>query len=84
MSTSMSKPSKPEELYKFFTYGMSLDYTGTRYMHYSNCIRKRGWNILTSADKDNVWLDLTYYTNWNRSETWRLEIYKYVKYDKQN
>ena len=84
MSTSMSKPSKPEELYKFFTYGMPLDYTNIQYIDYCNCIRKRGWNILTSADKDCVWLEIAYYANWNRSETWRLEVYKYVKYDKQN
>ena len=72
------KPAKPEDLYKFFTYGMSLDYIGTRYMHYSNCIRKKGWNVLITADRDNVWLEVAYYANWNRSETWRLEIYRYA------
>lgn len=72
------KPTKPEDLYKFFTYGMPLDYTGTRYMHYSNCIRKRGWNVLITANRDNVWLEVAYYTNWNQSETWRLEAYKYA------
>ena len=74
----INKPETPEKLYKFFAYGMPLDYTNTQYMHYSNCIRKRGWNILTSADKDNIWLEVTYYPNWSQSETWRLEVYKYA------
>lgn len=72
------KPTKPEDLYRFFTYGMSLDYISTRYMHYSNCIRKKGWNVLITADRESVWLEVVYYTNWNRSETWRLETYKYA------
>ena len=78
MSMLIPKPAKPEDLYKFFAYGMSLDYIGTRYMHYGNCIRKRGWNVLVTADRDNVWLEVAYYANWNRSETWRLETYKYA------
>ena len=80
----MSKPSKPEELYKFFTYGMPLDYTDIQYVNYCNCMRKRGWNVLVTADRDNVCLEVAYYTNWNRLETWHLEVYKYVKYDRQN
>lgn len=72
------KPTKPEELYKFFAYGMPLDYTNTQYVHCYNYMRKRGWNVLITADRESVWLEIVYYTNWNRSETWRLETYKYA------
>ena len=74
----ISKPTKPEDLYKFFTYGMPLEYTDTQYVSYANCIRKRGWNVLVTADKDNAWLEVAYYANWHHSETWRLEEYKYT------
>ena len=72
------KPTKPEDLYKFFVYGMPLDYTNTQYVHCCNYMRKRGWNVLITADRESVWLEIVYYTNWNRSETWRLETYKYA------
>ena len=72
------KPTKPEELYKFFVYGMPLEYTCNQYISYCNCMRKRGWNVLITADRDNVWLEVAYYANWNRPETWRLETYKYA------
>lgn len=72
------KPTKPEDLYRFFAYGMPLDYTDIECMDYSNCIRKRGWNVFITADRDSVWLKVAYYTNWNQSETWRLEAYKYA------
>ena len=72
------KPAKPEDLYKFFIYGLSLDYTDIQYIDYSNCMRKRGWNVLITADRDSVWLVVAYYANWNQSETWRLEAYKYA------
>ena len=72
------KPTKPEELYKFFTYGMPLDYTDIQFMNHLNIMRKRGWNVLVTSDRDNVWLEVAYYINWNRSETWRLEAYKYA------
>lgn len=84
MSTPISKPTKPEDLYKFFAYGMPLNYTDIQYMDYSNCMRKRGWNVLTTTDRDGVWLQVAYYPNWNQLETWRLKVYKYVKYDEQN
>ena len=71
------KPTKPEDLYKFFAYGMPLDYTKSQ-QYWSNCLRKRGWNVLVTYDRDSVWLEVAYYTNWNRSETWRLEAYKYA------
>ena len=71
------KPTKPEELYKFFAYGMSLDYTKSQ-PYFSNCLRKRGWNVLITTDRDSVWLQVAYYINWSRSETWRLETYKYA------
>ena len=74
----INKPETPEELYKFFTYGMPLDYTDIQYVNYCNCMRKKGWNVLITADRDDIWLEITYYTNWNRSETWRLETYKYA------
>ena len=57
---------------------MPLDYTDTQYVNYCNCMRKRGWNVLITADRDSVWLEIAYYTNWNQSETWRLEAYKYA------
>ena len=41
-------------------------------------MRKRGWNVLITADRESVWLEVVYYTNWNRAETWRLETYKYA------
>ena len=72
------KPTKPEELYKFFAYGMPLEYTCNQYISYSNCIRKRGWNVFITADRDNVWLKVAYYINWNQPETWRLEAYRYA------
>ena len=74
----ISKPTKPENLYKFFAYGMPLDYTNTQYVHCYNYMRKRGWNVLITADRESVWLEIVYYTNWNRAETWRLETYKYA------
>lgn len=72
------KPTKPEDLYKFFVYGLSLNYTDIQYMDYSNCIRKKGWNVLVTANRDNVWLEVAYYSNWHQSETWRLEAYRYA------
>lgn len=72
------KPTKPEDLYKFFTYGMPLDYTDIQYMNYCNCLRKRGWNVLITADRNSVWLEVAYYTNWHQAETWRLETYMYA------
>ena len=78
MRKILTEPTKPEELYGFFTYGMPLEYTDTQYVSYANCIRKRGWNVLVTADRDNVWLEVAYYANWNRSETWHLETYKYA------
>ena len=69
------KPTKPEDLYKFFAYGMPLNYTD---MPYVNMYRKRGWNMLVTADRDSIWLEIVYYTNWSRTETWRLEAYKYA------
>lgn len=69
------KPTKPEDLYRFFAYGMPLNYTDTQYV---NVYRKRGWNMLVTADRDSVWLEITYYTNWSKTETWRLETYKYA------
>lgn len=72
------KPTKPEDLYKFFVYGMPLNHTNIQYTNYINCIHKRGWNVLITADRDNVWLEIAYYTNWSKTETWRLETYKYA------
>ena len=74
----INKPETPEELYKFFAYGMPLEYTDTYYVNCRNCMRKRGWNVLVTSDRDNIWLEVAYYVNWNRSETWRLETYKYA------
>ena len=74
----INKPETPEELYKFFTYGMPLDYTDIQYVNYCNCMRKKGWNVLITADRDDIWLEVAYYINWNRLETWRLETYKYA------
>jgi hypothetical protein len=73
------KPTKPEDLYKFFAYGMPLNYTDMGFVNYCiSMMRKRGWNVLVTSDRDSVWLEVAYYTNWNRSETWRLEAYKYA------
>ena len=72
------KPIKPEDLYKFFAYGMPLDYTDIQYINHLNIMRKRGWNVLITADRDSTWLEIAYYTNWSQAETWHLEAYKYA------
>jgi hypothetical protein len=74
----IEKPRVPEELYKFFTYGMPLLLTDYQYHGYVNYFRKRGWNVLTTADRDAPWLSMTYYANWSKPETWELEEYKYA------
>jgi hypothetical protein len=72
------KPTKPEELYRFFTYGMPLWRTVNQYNSYGNCFRRKGWNVLVTADRDTPWLSMAYYANWNKPESWRLEEYKYA------
>jgi hypothetical protein len=77
------KPTNPEELYKFFAYGMPLDYIDTQSKHSFNYMRKRGWNVLITPDTNNIWLEISYYANWYQLETWHLDAYKYESF-KQN
>ena len=71
------KPTKPEELYKFFTYGMPLNPTNIS-VSPLNCIRRKSWNALTDSDRDNWLLSITYYPNWKQDKPeWILTIHKY-------
>lgn len=72
------KPNKPEELYKFFAYGLPLTPTSGLNLYYCNYIRKRGWNVLISPpDREYGYLELSYYVNWRNTETWSLKVAKY-------
>lgn len=74
----ISKPKTPEELYKFFTKGISLKPIKHNYGY---TLRRKGWNIYTyrvdAYNKEYIQLELytaisTYYPDWI------LEAFKHV------
>lgn len=72
------KPTKPEDLYKLFTYGMPLK--PTRYGYYRTYLRK-GWNVYTEIikPKSNEITILQFYSLASAYyPDWKLEAYKYV------
>ena len=77
----ISKPKTPEDLYKFFAYGMPLTPINI-YPQFTNCIRRKGWNVLMPSDKDQIRLWVDYYPTWkDYSALWKLKEYQYVEHD---
>lgn len=74
---TISKPTNPDELYKFFIIGLPREPTIMTW--YTTACRRKGWNILTDYDRDHCILPVTYYSNWKRDKPeWILTIRKYI------
>lgn len=73
---SISKPTNPEELYKFFITGLPRE--PIEYTQYVSVFRRKGWNILTDGVRDAWVLPITYYSNWRHDKPdWCLNACKY-------
>ena len=73
---TISKPTNPDELYRFFIIGLPRE--PANIAQYTTACRRRGWNILTDYDRHSWVLPITYYPNWKQDKPeWILTIRKY-------
>lgn len=73
----ISKPTNPDELYKFFTRGLLREPIGT--IQNITILRRKGWNIMTDYARDNWLLSMSYYSNWKQDTSeWSLNTLKYI------
>lgn len=61
MKRIFTKPSKPEELYEFFTYGLALSPLNWKLRWYPNStlnrIKRRTWVVDTTLHSDSIMVD---------------------------
>ena len=61
MRRIFTRPANPEELYAFFTYGLSLSPTNYRLWWYPNStlniIKRRTWVVETTLHSDSIMVD---------------------------